>query len=33
LRFQVNLDSVTRTGVKLSSKLLQLAEIVGPASQ
>jgi hypothetical protein len=33
LRFQVNLESVTRTGVKLSSKLLQLAEIVGPASQ
>lgn len=31
LRFQVNLHSVVQTGVRLSSKLLQLAEIVGPA--
>ena len=28
LRFQVNLHAVTQAGVKLSSKLLQLAEIV-----
>lgn len=31
LRFQVNLNSVTEADLKLSSQLLQLAEIVGPA--
>ena len=31
LRFQVNLSSVTDADLKLSSQLLQLAEIVGPS--
>lgn len=31
LRFQVNLNSVVQTDLRLSSKLLHLAEIVGPA--
>lgn len=31
LRFQVNLNSVTEADLKLSSQLLQLAEIVGPS--
>ena len=30
LRFQVNLSAAAQSGLKLSSKLLQLAEIVGP---
>jgi hypothetical protein len=33
LRFQVNLDATLKTGLKLSSKFLQLAEIVGPVTQ
>lgn len=33
LRFQVNLPAVSEAGVKLSSKLLQLAEIVGPVRE
>lgn len=33
LRFQVNLRSVTAADLKLSSQLLQLAEIVGPARE
>jgi hypothetical protein len=33
LRFQVNLEAALKTGLKLSSKFLQLAEIVGPVTQ